>query len=112
MPPVKNRLDRGFFDKIFIEIDAFCNSFDECIVFGDFNFVEEKKLDRTTMTKFVETGNIEFQKIRAKLNINDAYRFIFPNGKDYSFYSGNYNSQSRIDRIYMCLEICVQIQFL
>lgn len=105
--PSKKQIRPRFFEKLFTEIDKFCNSFDECIVMGDFNFVESKELDRSSNTKFAETGILEFQRLKHKINIDDTYRYKFPHGKEYSFYSGNYSSQSRIDRIYLSMNLCV-----
>lgn len=97
-----NRLARPvFFGKLLKEIETKINFFfDEIILMGDFNFVEQKSVDRMTKSTTREQGTREFEQIKTKLSIIDTFRFQNPTKQEFSFFSGNYSTMSRIDRIY------------
>ncbi|MCP4648684.1 MAG: hypothetical protein GY853_01210, partial [PVC group bacterium] len=68
---------------------------------GDFNFVEDPIKDRSSITGGRhEPGSEQFVTTRNLLGIKDIYREQNLKGADFTHYSKQYKTQSRIDRIY------------
>ncbi|MCP4653340.1 MAG: hypothetical protein GY858_08180, partial [Candidatus Omnitrophica bacterium] len=66
-----------------------------------FNFVEEPVKDRTGFTNGRhEPGLTQFTLTKNLLGVRDIYREQNQQGADFSHYSKQYKTQSRIDRIY------------
>lgn len=74
--------------------------YEEALLLGDLNFVEDRNLDRSSVGEGNEAGGAQFGMLKGKFDLVDVYRYRNPNGREYSFFSESYNSQSRIDRVY------------
>ncbi|MCP4649531.1 MAG: hypothetical protein GY853_05555, partial [PVC group bacterium] len=74
---------------------------DLVLCLGDFNFVEDPLKDRSvTYEGRYEPGLVQFISTKKLLSIKDIYREQNPHGTDFSHYSKQYKTQSRIDRVY------------
>lgn len=95
-----NEYDSGFFREIANIIAD--NSRGLLIIGGDFNAVQNGKLDKTPPEKGPQ--NIKTQTLNnlfSGLGLIDPWRAKNPKGKDFSFFSKVHNSYSRID--FFCL---------
>ncbi|MCP4652636.1 MAG: hypothetical protein GY858_04550, partial [Candidatus Omnitrophica bacterium] len=69
---------------------------------GDFNFVEIPVKDHSGAAEgWYESGTAQFTTTRNLLGVKDSYREQNPHRADFSHYSKQYKTQSRIDRIYV-----------
>ncbi len=87
-------------------------NFDIALMMGDFNFVENPVVDRSSFSDIrgVERGSSEFQIAMALLEVKDIYRSSKPEGKEFSHFSRRHKSFSRIDRIYASQAIFDSLQ--
>lgn len=95
-----NEYDSGFFREIANVIAD--NSKGTLIIGGDFNAVQNGRLDKTPADKGPQ--NIKTQTLNnllSGLGLVDPWRAKNPKGKDFSFFSNVHNSYSRID--FFCL---------
>ncbi len=67
---------------------------------GDFNCVEENRLDRNSIRTYTEVGSDLLQRLNILLNVEDVFRKQNPTERQYSFFSKVHKTQSRLDRIY------------
>jgi exonuclease III len=70
------------------------------LVGGDFNFVENPSLDRTSQNAGGIAGLTEWAELSEGFDLQDAFRKFHPNKKLYTFLSAAHKMQIRIDRIY------------
>ena len=81
------------------ENDAHC-------VIGDFNVVENPQIDRSVVRYDNQEGVEQLNRITDFLSLHDIYRFHHPNTNDFfTFFSKIWNTQSRLDRIYVSLNL-------
>lgn len=73
---------------------------DRCLVGGDFNFVENPLLDRTSSNSGGVAGLTEWSELSEAFQLSDAFCKFHPNKKAYSFLSAAHKMQTRIDRVY------------
>ena len=73
------------------------------IILGGFNFVEEH-LDRNRVGDQYFQNDRQmlpfWKKVKDDFDLTDSYRVVNPTTRRYSFFTNNYKSKSRIDRIY------------
>lgn len=90
----------AFFEKLYDNFTENFRYYDEAIVCGDFNFVENIVTDRNSGVKQADIGVKQFTLIKNKLNIDDTFRKKNPQQIEFTHYSSRHKTQSRIDRIY------------
>ncbi|MCP4651419.1 MAG: hypothetical protein GY853_15240, partial [PVC group bacterium] len=91
----------SFFNELNELIEQNHANTDLALCLGDFNFVEDPLKDRSApIAGRYESGLAQFITTRNLLGIKDIYREQNPLGADFSHYSKQYKTQSRIDRIY------------
>lgn len=96
--PNKPQERAPFFDKL---SEFVINPKAETILVGDFNMTENNELDRVgTMSPLQEMGKIELQNFCTNFGIEDVFRELNGNDKQYTWMSGNRKQKSRLDRIY------------
>jgi exonuclease III len=102
--PADKNFRSQFFDNLYETMTSKFEYYDECILLGDFNFVESP-IDRTTTRIYDEYGDPNFTLIKTKFNLHDVFRLNNSDKQDYSHFSGAHRSRARIDRIYctICL---------
>lgn len=72
------------------------------ILAGDFNFVENHKLDKKGSVYNINKKYIEqFRELTAVANLNDAFRFLYPKDIVYSFRCRIWGTLERLDRFYV-----------
>lgn len=70
------------------------------VVGGDFNFVENPSLDRTSLNAGGIAGLTEWAELAESVGLLDAFRKFHPRKKTYTFLSAAHRMQTRIDRVY------------
>ncbi len=100
--PAQAKFRPGFFGEMGKGLGRLPLDCDLVICLGDFNCVEDKALDRTCMQNQIseDIGTKDFLVIKQLLHLKDAYREGSPEGREFSFFSKQHKTQSRIDRIY------------
>ncbi len=90
-----------FFNELNQLIEQCHTNTDVMFCLGDFNFVEAPVKDRSGVTEGRhEAGSAQFTITKNFLGVKDIYREQNPQGVEFSHYSKQYKTQSRIDRIY------------
>lgn len=88
--------DEQFISKFFTSIpniEAY-----HIIIGGDFNFVQDADLDRSSSRPYSLSNSAkQLVSTAAKLGFSDPWRFKFPDKKAFSFFSHVHHSYSRID---------------
>ncbi|MCP5063863.1 MAG: endonuclease/exonuclease/phosphatase family protein, partial [Ignavibacteriae bacterium] len=100
--PAQTALRPGFFNELGLKLGKGTGNFDFVICLGDFNCVENKFVDRTSSQNSGsdDAGTKDFRVIKNLLRLKDVYREQNPDGREFSFFSKQHKTQSRIDRIY------------
>uniref|UniRef100_H9GU51 exodeoxyribonuclease III n=1 Tax=Anolis carolinensis TaxID=28377 RepID=H9GU51_ANOCA len=86
--------------------------FDHLILFGDFNGVVDKMMDKTFKTKNSKAASSlpkNFLALMEEYDLVDAWREYNRDVKDYTFYSNRHQAWSRIDMIWCSRSILVKI---
>lgn len=73
---------------------------EKCLIGGDFNFVENPSLDRTSLNAGGIAGLTEWAELSESFDLIDAFRKFHPKRKTYTFLSAAHKMQTRIDRMY------------
>jgi exonuclease III len=73
---------------------------EKCFLGGDFNFVENPLIDRTSSSQGGTSGCQEWKEVSEDLCLKDAFRNFHPGKKSYTFRSAAHKMQTRIDRWY------------
>jgi exonuclease III len=76
----------------------------KCFSGGDFNFVEDPGLDRSSSNQGGSVGLDQWTSITDLLELKDLFRLFHPSKKSFTFHSGAHNMQTRIDRLYASKE--------
>nr|XP_060615874.1 uncharacterized protein LOC132765615 [Anolis sagrei ordinatus] len=88
--------------------------FDHLILMGDFNGVINSKWDKTrgeTKKQGTKSNTLpqKFIRLKEEWDLEDSWRTLYKESRDYTFYSGRHNSWSRIDMIWSSKSINTQI---
>jgi exonuclease III len=67
---------------------------------GNFNFVENPLIDRTSASQGSTLGCQEWKEVSEDLGLKDAFRNFHPRKRSYTFRSAAHKMQTRIDRWY------------
>ena len=77
-----------------------------CIVGGDFNLVLDPLLDRSSpKTSSLSKAATALKQGMKEIGITDVWRNLYPNQRDYSFFSSMHNTYSRIDMFLVSLDM-------
>ena len=70
-----------------------------CIIGGDFNQVRDPALDKSkgASTRLVHNSQIAIDVLEEELGLVDIWRILHPQDREYTFYSNQHASYSRID---------------
>jgi hypothetical protein len=77
---------------------------DKCYIGGDFNFVDNPILDRSSTSQGGTAGSEEWTSITDLLQLKDLFRVFQPSKKSFTFRSCTHHMQTRIDRMYASKE--------
>ena len=98
-PASSPRARAQFFQQILPDIVRRCKSAKaELVLLGDFNTVESS-LDRSTGKVRYDPSANDLQTLTSKLDVADAFRFLNPDARDFTFSANGY--ASRLDRAYL-----------
>lgn len=91
-----NNDDEEFIQSMILSIP---NLHDHCLIMGgDFNFVLDPLLDRSSAKQQTLTKSAKIiQNFSKATNVIEPWRYMNPTGRVYSFFSPRHNSYSRID---------------
>lgn len=67
------------------------------MIAGDFNQVLDGMLDRTTISKNMPKDRLAIKLMMKDLGLIDVWRLVNPKEREYTFFSHNHKSHSRID---------------
>lgn len=67
------------------------------IIAGDFNQILDGALDKTTYSNSIPKHRMAIKLLMEDLALLDIWRLVNPKEKEYTFYSHNHKSYSRID---------------
>lgn len=73
---------------------------EKCFLGGDFNFVENPVIDRTSSNQGGTSGIEEWKEVSDDLKLLDVFRNFHPRQRSYTFRSAAHKMQTRIDRWY------------
>ena len=75
-----NMSDRkSFFFKVQKWIDRFSINEEKIIIGGDFNFIEENKLDRSSKNTSKDSSSVSYKNLTNTKNLHDVWRQLNPN---------------------------------
>lgn len=94
--------------QIWDAVRAFINPAQPVILMGDFNGVEDPRMDRGTYSRTLTPGERVTRDKRLDLDLVDVYRETHPDSKEYSF-SRFGDHQSRIDRFLVSRDILANV---
>jgi len=94
----------------FIEdLESVVNTPRKVILGGDFNFVEDTKLDKIGGNpKRGERGRKEMDRLREDFDLVEIYRCLFPDKKEYTYH--DHDLHCRLDRFYIGDELVNMVQ--
>ena len=72
----------------------------ELVLLGDFNCVDNPRLDRSTARVRPDRSVNDLGSLISKLDVADAFRFLNPDARDFTFCSAN-GYAARLDRAYL-----------
>jgi len=82
----------------------------QCVVGGDFNLVLNPLLDRSSpKTASLSKAAAALNQGMKDIGITDVWRNLYPNQRDFSFFSPMHNTHSRIDMFLMPLDMMATV---
>lgn len=108
VPVENNSAKKQYVKNLHNIVNSLINSNELVLLAGDFNFVENTDIDIYTQTPLSATAKNcykyclkQFMALKNSLMLEDAYRFIDPEGTDVTHYSVTSTRGSRLDRAYL-----------
>lgn len=98
-PPKIHQERSQFFTSLREHLISVLEPGEELVLLGDFNCVESQELDRLNPSR-IDPSIFGLTKLTSDLGLFDAFRYVFPEKREYSFVS-NLGNASRLDRTYV-----------
>jgi hypothetical protein len=76
----------------------------KCFLAGDFNFIENPLLDKSSTKYPSNTGLKEWLECTQSLNLSETFRNFYPSRKSFTYRCPASKTQTRIDRCYASLD--------